>query len=217
MEPFFNSQLKSNQASRRTSYWLSMSPTKDSGARLKSYARCRWVNAGPWPSWSRPSWFGWRVGSSSSAVSKTCKAVSESSKLANRGSARSPLSFVIGFKITHTYVEGIQLPRRALCDRGKTGGRIKVGDSPIKSLGRYTPLAELIYYVPDGHKDSRVHLADCHLEWMAEDRFELCGLCIRAPFEDRPEHLLRDGRLCEFDIALPELSRAQRRLLGPFH
>lgn len=128
-----------------------------------------------------------------------------------------PPSFAIGFKITHTYVEGIQLPRRALRDTGKTSGRIKVGDSLIKSLGRHTPLAELIHYEPDGHKDSMAHLADCHLEWMSEDRFELGGLCIRAPFEDRPEHLLRDGWLCEFDIELPDLNRAQKRLLGPVH
>ncbi|MBA5639467.1 hypothetical protein H3H37_20600 [Duganella sp. LX20W] len=128
-----------------------------------------------------------------------------------------PPKFAIGFKITHTYVEGIQLPRRALRDNGKTGGRLKVGDHLIKSLGRHASLAELIDYESGDRRPSTPHLADCHLEWMAGDRFELGGLCIREPFEDRPEHLLRGGWLCEFDIELPELSRAQRRLIGPAH
>jgi hypothetical protein len=129
----------------------------------------------------------------------------------------SPPPFAIGFKVTNTYVSGVLRPRRVLHEAGKSGGKLAVGSRMDPILGRQTMRAELLHYEQSKFSYPPPHLIDCGLEWMSEERFELGGLLVQNAFEERPERILRDGWLVEYDIELPELTRVQKTMMKSGH
>ncbi|WP_444847580.1 hypothetical protein [Duganella caerulea] len=126
-------------------------------------------------------------------------------------------AYAIGFKVTNTHQGGVLRPRRILRETGKSGGQLAVAEHFETVLGRHTLRAQLDRYQASDCGNTARHLFDCRLEWMAEERFELSGLRVVSAHGERPEQVECDGWLCEFDIELPELTRSQVRMLGPFH
>jgi len=123
----------------------------------------------------------------------------------------TPPKDAIGFKITSTCQDGVVLPKRALYDASKSKGHIRVFQQFNQSMRRYAIHAELAPYLESAYQYP--HLVDCDLQWMSEERFELGGFRVVCQQNDRPEYLTRDGWLCEFDIAKPELTKTQAREL----
>jgi hypothetical protein len=137
--------------------------------------------------------------------------------LGRKGSAQTwhcrltPPNDAIGFKITSTCQDGVVLPKRALYDASKSKGHIRVFQQFNQSMRRCAMHAELAPYLASTCQYPR--LVDCDLRWMSEERFELGGLRVVCQQKGRPEYLTRDGWLCEFDMAKPELTKAQARQL----
>jgi hypothetical protein len=124
-----------------------------------------------------------------------------------------PPDFVKGFRVADTYQNGVARPRSALRDMVSSNGNLIVSSQFERALNRHTMTAELAAYgTPTG---APKRLIDCDIEFMSEERFELSGLHVIPPDEQRPEQILRDAWLCEFHIEAPELTRAGYRALKP--
>jgi hypothetical protein len=92
-------------------------------------------------------------------------------------------------------------------------GNLTVSSQFERALNRHTMTAELVAYGTPTSTPKR--LIDCDIEFMSEERFELSGLYVNPPYEQRPEQILRDAWLCGFHIEPPELTRAEYRALKP--
>ncbi|KQW96991.1 hypothetical protein ASC94_09290 [Massilia sp. Root418] len=109
----------------------------------------------------------------------------------------------IGFLARHTHDKGVELRHGAIFDRycQKSKGQLAISCVHAQALGRHAVCADLFApSVPDASSRS---LLDTDLQWMSEERFALTGLCEWQPGVDQPPQLLRQGWLCEYDLAEP--------------
>lgn len=103
-----------------------------------------------------------------------------------------------------THREGIPIPRRELNDRSATRerGSLAVAGVYDPGVGRYTTRADLSD--PSIRGGQRSDMLDCELDWMSEEPFALSGFSQMPAYADKPERLLRQGWLVEYDVPLPE-------------
>lgn len=115
----------------------------------------------------------------------------------------------IGILARHTHDKGIELRHSAIFDRycQKSKGQLAISSVQAQALGRHAVCADL--FEPGAAVAASRKLLDVDLQWMAEERFALSGLCEWQSGSDRPVQLLRQGWLCEYDLA--ELPQAVRR------
>lgn len=107
----------------------------------------------------------------------------------------------IGFLARHTHDKGIELRHGAIFDRycQKSKGQLAISCVHAQALGRHAVCADL--FDPSAAAASSRSLLDVELQWMAEERFALTGLCEWQSSADRPPQLVRQGWLCEYDMA----------------
>ena len=115
-----------------------------------------------------------------------------------------------GYRVANLFENGIRR-RGSMRDLGGSYGDLVVASHLEHQLRREVPSAELFSF--DGSRYGPQRLVDCYIEWMGADRFELGGWKVRSAFDERPEAILREAWLCGFYIDVPELSKAQYRLL----
>lgn len=108
----------------------------------------------------------------------------------------------VGFIARHTHDDGVELRYGEILDRygAKSKGQLTISNVYAQALGRHTLRADLL---DDGGAPAFCcrALLDVELQWMAEERFALTGLVEREAGADSPERLLRQGWLCEYDLA----------------
>lgn len=115
-----------------------------------------------------------------------------------------------GFRVADIYQNGVRR-RGSIKDLGSTQGDLIVSTQLEPQLRREVLAAELFGHSGAHHGPKR--LTDCYIEWMGAERFELGGWHVRTAFEERPEQVMRNAWLCEFYIDVPELTKAQYRMM----
>ena len=122
----------------------------------------------------------------------------------------APPAYAAGYLARHTYKDGVEQKRGAIFDRygSSTKGKMTVASAHDAALGRHTVRADL---ARDGKSQLYGTLLDVELGWMAEERFALFGLQHNSASGEQPARLVRQGWLCEFDIAEPADERRRRK------
>jgi hypothetical protein len=108
----------------------------------------------------------------------------------------------VGFIARHTHDKGVELRPGEILDRYgvKSKGKLAISNMHSQALGRYTLRADLLD-AGGAPAFGCSALLDVDLQWMAEERFALTGLVERQAGVDHPTQLLRQGWLCEYDLA----------------
>lgn len=121
-----------------------------------------------------------------------------------------PLESSTGLKVRNTHHQGVALPRRGVRESSAAHGKLEIAGVFTNCLQRHTICAELfdqISTIPTAR------LVDCYIEWRSDTTFELGGLRVCEAFQHKPQHLERNGWLCEFDVKAPELTKLEARML----